>query len=1542
MQNTIQAEIKLDSTEVQTGIGHMKSLNSETEKLETSNKRRSAAAAKADNVNYNAARALGGGTGAAGRDFGNEARALGGLVAVYAQYAATVFAVEAAFRKLKDAADVQNMTKGMDQLASKSGVALGSLSREFVRATGDAISLKDGIDAVAKASNAGLNNQQILNIASGAQKAAIALGRDLNDSISRVTRGVAKLQPELLDELGLYSKLGPATEKYAAKLGVSAHQLTETQRSQAYAVAVLKELNQKYGDIKVDANPYDKLLASLTNLTQTGLNFINFFLKPLANILGDNPVALTGAIGILASSILGKFLPAVGQLRESTREQANKLAEVSKARAADSAKSLSEAKSAAIEELKIKKDKYAQDKDAAVDAAQKRLEAIDKTNITDKARKIISNPDIEKITDKQLDYLKDQATKKTKAGADAYQGFVNAVTEAKKAQLDYFSSIHDAEIKASKAPGGFWDFSPAGMNAKASEKARQNAAGANIVATAAETASLRGFGAAFGEMISGIKTEQLSPVKAVFTGISGTATAAAARLVQFAGAVGTIGMVIGALAAVKAIGDQFFSGTAQSAAELTQNLEQLTSVTKTAKDVFERYKDTITTDSLMAKSKAINNILASIADTPNKLDRQLKDQTWWDKIWDVMPQFVGGHVENQASEVLGKGISGVIDNLGTPEQKEQAKKKLASILNITGTDEKDIIEGIKKGTTATRNAAVGFVEGVGKDLEKIASPAQKVRENFAALETSYLHMRNSFISTDVGVKFATDLINQLTTIGKAFDNPVSKLAVMRELAKDMSQIKMFPGETQKELTDAAEKIKAIEDQLNAARASRDNAEQKLKDKGYENGQAAASLLTPDAVAGRERYAAINTPAWKRIRETAADAQQFQTANTNIDRLEKQLLATSNGFKINLSSGIDAALKLIEGPLSRALQQARIDSSKAIISNLPETAAGIKMQTDLELESIQIRKAEIVALKSLETSLTLARIAGERGETTRLLESPSRDPEFRRRLLAKQDDLDQQEKAARGTITGKEAAKAGGTTLAIFQSNQGFDAKLVGLTSQANVDKIKSYVTANIFKFTQVQKDLEQKLAVLQAQNTQEIESDAFKSLSDAEQDRKKAQLAANEQVLKDALAQFPAIINLEKGKLSNEYVNDNKKQFGDKVPGLLKVGTEAQEQGTKQLNALETARKLQVGTTATVAERAAAAAELTSNNKANDVILAETQAKNIAALQNSLNINQAKKTTLEFLKSIGGVTEQDYFSQQAALTISDAQLERDKQILEIKNQQRLSLERIQEAEKAAGGENKKEFETQRNQVNTDAKDKLDAIDVETKKRVDQAKLVRDNQTENALREQAYNQIFIKGIDTTTDKFMEFITTGKTSFKGLVDSMIADLIRYELRQNLLKIYEGTGGASGGATLGSSLVASAVSGFKSLFGSAQGSAWDQGVMKYAKGGIVTQPTLFKFAKGTGMMGEAGPEAIMPLRRDGAGNLGVINGGGGKVDVVVNNYSNQQATTKESMDAKGNRKIEVIVGDMVADQLSKTGSSAQQSLSSNYGNRPALVRR
>lgn len=91
-----------------------------------------------------------------------------------------------------------------------------------------------------------------------------------------------------------------------------------------------------------------------------------------------------------------------------------------------------------------------------------------------------------------------------------------------------------------------------------------------------------------------------------------------------------------------------------------------------------------------------------------------------------------------------------------------------------------------------------------------------------------------------------------------------------------------------------------------------------------------------------------------------------------------------------------------------------------------------------------------------------------------------------------------------------------------------------------------------------------------------------------------------------------------------------------------------------------------------------------------------------------------------------------------------------------------------------------------------------------------------------------------------------------------------------------------GAAGGAL--ASMIGGAMSG---LLPFAQGGSFAQGrVMPFAQGGVVSGPVAFPMRGGTGLMGEAGPEAIMPLARGADGRLGVRTAGGGRsVNVVFN---------------------------------------------------------
>jgi len=117
------------------------------------------------------------------------------------------------------------------------------------------------------------------------------------------------------------------------------------------------------------------------------------------------------------------------------------------------------------------------------------------------------------------------------------------------------------------------------------------------------------------------------------------------------------------------------------------------------------------------------------------------------------------------------------------------------------------------------------------------------------------------------------------------------------------------------------------------------------------------------------------------------------------------------------------------------------------------------------------------------------------------------------------------------------------------------------------------------------------------------------------------------------------------------------------------------------------------------------------------------------------------------------------------------------------------------------------------------------------------------------------------------------------------------------------------------LGSALTGGVSSLVKGFMPFANGGAISSGrVRAFASGGIVDGPTTFPMRGGTGLMGEAGPEAIMPLARGADGKLGVRGGSGQVVHVTMN----------------------VSTPDADSFQRSKTQIAAQMSRAMSRGNR------
>lgn len=178
-----------------------------------------------------------------------------------------------------------------------------------------------------------------------------------------------------------------------------------------------------------------------------------------------------------------------------------------------------------------------------------------------------------------------------------------------------------------------------------------------------------------------------------------------------------------------------------------------------------------------------------------------------------------------------------------------------------------------------------------------------------------------------------------------------------------------------------------------------------------------------------------------------------------------------------------------------------------------------------------------------------------------------------------------------------------------------------------------------------------------------------------------------------------------------------------------------------------------------------------------------------------------------------------------------------------------------------------------------------------------------------------------------DALGTFVTTGKLDFKSLASSILSDMAKIAARaatnaalsslfQAGMSLY---GGVSSGTTTGST-------GFSEYgaYPQAKGGGWSGGTQFFAQGGaftnsIVSTPTAFGMSGGgRGVMGEAGPEAIVPLARAADGSLGVrlVGGAGGQssggvnVYVTINSDGSVNAETDQAGTEQFGREIGTII--------------------------------
>lgn len=256
----------------------------------------------------------------------------GGLVPAYAALAANVFAVTAAFGVLSRAAGVKQLTEGLLFTGRAAGQNLSIVTDNLREITDNAISSADAMRALAIGTSAGFSESQMEGLTKVAKGASLALGRDMTDALDRLTRGAAKLEPEILDELGIIVRLDRVTEDYAASLGIATSELSEFDRRMAFTNAIVEQGNRKFGALAeaIDVNPFNQLAATFDDLIKTVVNFLNEALGPLASFLASSMPAMVGSIAVLGGTVVRQMVPGINDAAAGMRDLAKETSESAK------------------------------------------------------------------------------------------------------------------------------------------------------------------------------------------------------------------------------------------------------------------------------------------------------------------------------------------------------------------------------------------------------------------------------------------------------------------------------------------------------------------------------------------------------------------------------------------------------------------------------------------------------------------------------------------------------------------------------------------------------------------------------------------------------------------------------------------------------------------------------------------------------------------------------------------------------------------------------------------------------------------------------------------------------------------------------------------------------------------------------------------------------------------------------------------------------------------------------------------------------------
>ncbi len=964
------------------------------------------------------------GQGSAASDFARQASGLGGLVHVYATFAANIFAVGAAFRALSKAADTSNMVKGLDQLGAASGRNLSGLAKQLVEVSDGAISLKDSLTATAQASAGGLSASQLLRLTAVAKNASQALGRDMPDALSRLTRGIVKIEPELLDELGIMVKVTKANADYARELGKTSAALTDIEKRQAFANATITQGEKKFKDIQMNANPYTKIQASVSNLLHSGLELVNKVIGPVINLLSSSPTALTAAIAALTALLLKQAIPALGQWRANLAATATASREASikinndfkqfqqdllrrnqpwLTQALDQQKAFIEASKNALNSAAVASGRkltagmreamatpIANITQAQVDRLMREEQALRNRVATLTAQSAqMATPQAAASKLAQAEERRQQAenTKRYITGLEGGRAAVNALSADER-------RAHEQAMKNASALG------EAKQRQRLADRAERQATQSQILSNVGQNTQIMGMAGAFSKLREETRAARM---EAQAAGKSWTGLASASTMVKGSFGIATsaisgfmsafspwlmaitIGIMLGGLLvkALKSNGKELEAfGRAATAAEGAASTLNNTLELISKKEPMER----LSIDSILARANAFGELVQSLDKLVDTFEKAEAAASGFDRFIDQTQKLWGGDIRTKMTKTISTGI---VDSVkGTSGKvKDELETSLAAILNSADLTASGVTKALDSIDVTNEEEAKNFIALQYKISEAItqANKATKSQSNiFAELKNtldnvgkSASNLVVSMTAQDTFTAFATSVVSAAAAMAMAFERPEDALLTLMSVIKDVGSLSTVSEPMAKKLIGELPLLQKQVEEL-------ENAKQAVK--LYADAIGAANKTIEESTANSFYDVEVLERAKK---DLSGSKQGKKVAEKLLIEVEGKIQKSSvDLLKVAVEDAFKNGASLLALAMKNANEAAAITIAKASAAGLtgPGTA---DVTYNLKLRELALQEAQITAEMGLLTSQMENKSALERLSNVITLDTQTR-------------------------------------------------------------------------------------------------------------------------------------------------------------------------------------------------------------------------------------------------------------------------------------------------------------------------------------------------------------------------------------------------------------------------------------------------------------------------------------------------------------------------------------------------------------------------